>query len=111
MLQCCNWFNVIGTSNGDMVLVGEEHGVKSGYLVQRPMLTSFSMCCNNTLHDTMYGDRFVIPGMMSSEMIFKAGEVTCIPASDIDTIYDPVAQKSVLELIKVINGKLNGRKS
>ena len=94
MLSYCNNFKVFGSGDGRMILIADN----VGYVVNQPVLKEVSVTCG------------AYPGgLLSSELNFVAGEIEQISGKGLKQLYDPVMQKSILDLMKAVNRKLNNR--
>lgn len=104
MLSVCSRFQIFGDGTDKMILVADGQG----FVIRNPLLYQMETTCHNICFDTM-GDRHVVPGRITTDLHFTAGEVETISAADLPAIYDPLMQKSVLELMQAVNKKLRDR--
>jgi hypothetical protein len=109
MLYSYNRFKVIGAGDKIVLITDGEDG-QTGYVINNPFFDSMTMHDYSTFEHDMWGGRNLIPGRRTSEIILKAGEIETVTGPDLEKLYDPVMQKSVLDLMKIVNVKIMHRK-
>ena len=110
MLSQCHNFKIFGDGGNRLIFIAEDDPVQTAYIVNNPFLYSMTTTCDVIEHE-FFGnfEKVYTQGLVSSELNFRAGKIEAISGKDIADIYDPVMQKSVVELMKVVNKKLSQR--
>ena len=110
MLSQCHNFKIFGDGGNRLIFIAEDGPVQTAYIVNNPFLYSMTQTCEAFECGTIGTfEKEYIQGPISSELNFHAGKIETISGKDIIDIYDPVMQKSVVELMKVVNKKLSQR--
>jgi hypothetical protein len=99
-------FKVFGDGSDKIILVTD--GI--GYLVHNPFLTE--VYTQVTVLDCQaLGDDYkrYISGPVSCDLTFKCGHIEVVTDEDLKKLITPLMDKSVLELMQIVNQKLKGR--
>jgi len=92
MIHHCSTFKVFGNGEDKMILVADGQG----YIVNNPFLTEMCVSVENI-------------GAITTDLHFKCGQVDVISGHDLDKYINPYLDKSVLELMQIVNQKLRER--
>ena len=109
MLSHCHKFKIFGNGGNRLIFIAEDGDIQTAYIVNNPFLRSLEISSNSRKDYDLSGNVYMCQGSLSSELNFQAGEVEIVSGKDVAEIYDPVMQKSVVELMKVVNKKLSQR--
>ena len=110
MLNLCNDFTIFGSGDGQLILIAQENKEQYGYILTNPLIKEVSMHRDLIDVSSMENSyRQYIAGIGHYELTLVGCQIDCITGKDLKTMYDPVMQKSIFELMKVVNKKLELR--
>lgn len=108
MLLCnnTNEFKIFGDGTDRIILV--SGGI--GYVINNSFLTEMSIIQDYHHYVDLDGHITHIPRDLSSELHFKCGKVEIIEGNNLEKYINPLMNKSVLDLMQIVNQKLKERK-
>lgn len=112
MINICRKFQIFGDGGDQIVLITENDGIQEGVILRNPFIHQVTMCSGSHLIavDSIGGRTYTSPyNEISAEIVLSSNSIEIIRGQDLSKIYDPVMQKSVMELLSIINTKINNR--
>ena len=104
MISHCSSFKVFGNGSDKLILVAD--GI--GYIVNNPFLremcTSVDSCEISNLNGNVF--RYSLPTHIKTDLHFQCGKIDTVSGKDLKKYINPYLDKSVLELMQIVNQKL-----
>jgi hypothetical protein len=103
-----NEFKIFGDGTDKLILVSNG----TGCVIHNPFLTEMSIHREYNTYQDWDGrliQRTQVPGLLSSELHLKCGQIETIQGKDLEKLINPIMNKSVLELMQIVNQKLKER--
>jgi len=103
-------FNIIGDKDKLIFISENGDNTQTAYIIKNPFIRQIDVnqeCIEVGFLNSIYREHR--PGFKTLTMELQSGEFDVISGKNLQDMFDPVMQKTVQELLSVINKKLDDR--